>query len=40
MLRKTGLLMLERRGRFRLYRSDPAVLEAVAAALARLPPPA
>jgi DNA-binding transcriptional ArsR family regulator len=33
VLRKTGLLVLERRGRFRYYRTDPALVRAVARAL-------
>lgn len=33
MLRKTGLLVLEPRGRFRYYRTDPALVRAVAHAL-------
>lgn len=36
VLRKTGLLDLEPRGRFRLYRTDRAVVEEVSAALAAL----
>ena len=36
VLRKTGLLVLERRGRFRLYATDPALLREVAAAVAAL----
>lgn len=36
ILRKTGLLELERRGTYRLYRSDPAVVDDVARALADL----
>ena len=36
MLRKTGLLVLEKRGRFRVYRTDPAQLRAVTQALDRL----
>jgi DNA-binding transcriptional ArsR family regulator len=30
VLRKTGLLVLEARGRFRLYSTDPAIVEATA----------
>jgi DNA-binding transcriptional ArsR family regulator len=36
VLRKTGLLVLERRGRFRYYRTDPEAVEAVAQELVRL----
>jgi DNA-binding transcriptional ArsR family regulator len=36
VLRKTGLLVLERDGRFRRYRADPLVVRATAAALRRL----
>jgi DNA-binding transcriptional ArsR family regulator len=36
VLRKTGLLVLESRGRFRLYRTDPRVLRAVAEELVAL----
>lgn len=36
VLRKTGVLVLERRGRFRLYRADPEVVSEAAAALAGL----
>ena len=35
VLRKTGLLVLEQRGRFRLYATDPAIVEATAEAVAR-----
>ncbi|WP_320672250.1 ArsR/SmtB family transcription factor [Patulibacter defluvii] len=38
VLRKTGLLVLERQGRYRLYRADPEVLERVTAALGRIAP--
>jgi len=38
VLRKTGLLVLERRGRFRYYRTDPAVVRWTAAALGDLVP--
>ena len=30
VLRKTGLLVLETRGRWRVYRTDPAVVQGVA----------
>jgi DNA-binding transcriptional ArsR family regulator len=36
VLRKSGLLVLERDGRFRRYRADPEVARAVASALAEL----
>ena len=36
VLRKTGLLVLERDGRFRRYRADPEAVRATASALARL----
>ena len=36
VLRKTGLLVLERRGRFRYYRTDPEAVDAVAEELVRL----
>jgi DNA-binding transcriptional ArsR family regulator len=36
VLRKTGLLVLEIRGRFRLYRTDDAVVREVGAAVERL----
>lgn len=36
VLRKTGLLVLERRGRFRLYRSEPSCVLAVARSLEQL----
>jgi DNA-binding transcriptional ArsR family regulator len=36
VLRKTGLLVLERDGRFRRYRADPEVVRDTAAALRRL----
>lgn len=36
VLRKTGLLVLEVRGRHWLYRTDPAAIEAVLDELARL----
>ena len=35
VLRKTGLLVLEARGRFRLYSTDAAVVEATAEGLLR-----
>lgn len=36
VLRKTGLLVLERRGRFRYYRTDTEAVDAVARELVRL----
>ena len=36
VLRKTGLLVLEKQGRFRYYRTDVALLREVVAALAAL----
>jgi ArsR family transcriptional regulator, repressor of sdpIR and other operons len=36
VLRKTGLLVLERDGRFRRYRADPVAIQQVAAALEAL----
>jgi DNA-binding transcriptional ArsR family regulator len=36
VLRKTGLLVLDRDGRFRRYRTDPAVVRATSHALAAL----
>jgi DNA-binding transcriptional ArsR family regulator len=39
VLRKTGLLVLERDGRFRRYRADPEAVRATAQALARLVDP-
>lgn len=36
MLRKTGLLVLDRRGRFRYYRTDTEAVDAVARELVRL----
>jgi DNA-binding transcriptional ArsR family regulator len=33
VLRKTGILVLEARGRFRLYATDPSVVEETASAL-------
>jgi hypothetical protein len=36
VLRKTGLVMLERQGRFRLYRTEPACLMAVASSIEQL----
>ncbi|MBP2276056.1 ArsR/SmtB family transcription factor [Sphingomonas sp. PL20] len=36
VLRKTGLLQLERQGRFWMYRTDAALLDAVAAAMREL----
>jgi DNA-binding transcriptional ArsR family regulator len=36
VLRKTGLMRLEKRGRFWFYRTDLKVLRAVAGAVARL----
>jgi DNA-binding transcriptional ArsR family regulator len=40
VLRKTGLLVLERDGRFRRYRADPGVVRATARELERLARPA
>lgn len=39
MLRKTGLVVLERQGRFRLYRTEPACLLGVAGHIKRLAAP-
>lgn len=39
VLRKTGLLVLERRGRFRYYRADASVVKATAADLGALARP-
>jgi len=36
VLRKTGLLVMERQGRFRYYRTDAVLLEQIAAALVAL----
>jgi DNA-binding transcriptional ArsR family regulator len=36
VLRKTGLLVLETRGRWRVYRSNPSLLQLAAKALADL----
>ncbi len=36
VLRKTGLVVLERRGRFRLYRTEPACLQAIASSVQQL----
>jgi hypothetical protein len=36
VLRKTGLVVLERQGRFRLYRTEPSCLLAVATSLEQL----
>ena len=36
VLRKTGLVVLERQGRFRLYRTEPACVLAVADSIRRL----
>jgi len=36
VLRKSGLLVLERRGRFWMYRTDAALLERVASEIAQL----
>ena len=36
VLRKTGLLVLEKRGQFRLYRTDPALLRRIVASLKSL----
>jgi DNA-binding transcriptional ArsR family regulator len=33
VLRKTGLVVLERQGRFRLYRTEPSCVLAVAASV-------
>jgi DNA-binding transcriptional ArsR family regulator len=33
VLRKTGLVVLERQGRFRLYRTDPSCVRAVASSI-------
>ena len=39
VLRKSGLLVLEKRGRFWFYRSDPVVLDRAVAALGALKTP-
>jgi DNA-binding transcriptional ArsR family regulator len=39
VLRKTGLVVLERQGRFRLYRTEPSRLLAVASSIERLVSP-
>jgi len=36
VLRKTGLMVLEKQGRFRFYRADKAILRSVVAALESL----
>ena len=36
VLRKTGLVVLERQGRFRLYRTDPSCVRAVAGSIEQL----
>jgi DNA-binding transcriptional ArsR family regulator len=36
VLRKAGLVVLERQGRFRLYRTEPSCVLAVAASLEQL----
>jgi len=36
VLRKTGLVVLERQGRFRLYRTEPACVVAVASSIEQL----
>jgi DNA-binding transcriptional ArsR family regulator len=36
VLRKTGLVVLERQGRFRLYRTEPSCLLEVASSIERL----
>ena len=36
VLRKTGLVVLERQGRFRLYRTDPSCVRAVASSIEQL----
>jgi len=36
VLRKTGLLQLDRRGRFWMYRTDAALLEGAASAIRKL----
>lgn len=36
VLRKTGLVVLERRGRFRLYRTEPSCLLAVASSIEQI----
>jgi hypothetical protein len=36
VLRKTGLVVLERQGRFRLYRTEPSCVLAVASSIERL----
>jgi hypothetical protein len=37
VLRKTGLVVLERQGRFRLYRTEPLCVLAVASSIDQLP---
>jgi hypothetical protein len=39
VLRKTGLVVLERQGRFRLYRTEPACVLAIAGSLEQLVSP-
>jgi DNA-binding transcriptional ArsR family regulator len=36
VLRKTGLVVLERQGRFRLYRSEPSSVLAIASSIEQL----
>jgi DNA-binding transcriptional ArsR family regulator len=36
VLRKTGLVMLERQGRFRLYRTEPSSVLAIASSIEQL----
>jgi DNA-binding transcriptional ArsR family regulator len=36
VLRKTGLVVLERQGRFRLYRTDPSCVRVVANSIEQL----
>ncbi len=36
VLRKTGLVVLERQGRFRMYRTEPSCVLAVASSIERL----
>ena len=36
VLRKTGLVVLERQGRFRLYRTEPSCVLAVASSIERV----
>jgi DNA-binding transcriptional ArsR family regulator len=38
VLRKTGLVVLERQGRFRLYRTEPSCVLAVASSIEQLIP--